>query len=183
MKTYFSRLPQDLLINIFEYDDTYREIFKNKISDDLIKKAWFRCNDVTYTNLTYNSYLILMRIQIPSNEESLSSVRFAMPHMFEYWYNTIDKLDFYHRNYHPSDLCVTICNVGGRYYNIYVGVHDSYNCIFSGLILTHEQLLIYQTGTNGTISTNEMSSYVLIHNIHMTVNISNIHTKSGEYIQ
>ena len=41
MKTYLELLPQEILIRIFEYDDTYKNIFKNKVLVEIWKKSWF----------------------------------------------------------------------------------------------------------------------------------------------
>jgi hypothetical protein len=43
--TYFQLLPQDLLNKVYEYDNTYREIFKNEISIEIWEKSfefWLR---------------------------------------------------------------------------------------------------------------------------------------------
>jgi hypothetical protein len=68
--TYFRLLSQDLLIKIYEYDNTYREIFKNEISIEIWKesfKFWLR-----YQN------------RIDSRQNYLLQI--VMPTLFDRWY-------------------------------------------------------------------------------------------------
>ena len=44
MSNRFYSLPQSIVINIYEYDNTYKEIFNKKILKELWQKNWFLWN-------------------------------------------------------------------------------------------------------------------------------------------
>ena len=44
-KSYWDLLPKDLIIKIYEYDNTYKEYMTNKVLEEIWKKAWFKWKD------------------------------------------------------------------------------------------------------------------------------------------
>jgi hypothetical protein len=150
MSTYLRCLPTEVLSHIYGYDNTYKEIFKNKVLKEVTKKAWivwFRNHDV---KLRYRSNINF----IYDDAFAKSICRCIIPYWFEiFWaevkesYNSyytilrssidICKINesFYFNNYHPSDLMVSIVETFGQFYHIYIKFEINL-VIFSGFALS-----------------------------------------------
>lgn len=126
-----SDLGDDILRNIFEFDPTYRELFKNKVADGLWGAAW----------RNWYSY---------SEECSCPFVSVAMDWLFQSWgvdkwgkpgynpaYDPIPPLIFFKQQYFPSDIRIinhVLLDDTAHYVSIYVDDHRVLYC----LVLTTE---------------------------------------------
>jgi hypothetical protein len=131
MKTLFD-LPNDILSKIYDYDGTYREIFKKQIA----KEIWYKSWRVWSRNYSRTKFCI---------EEEKSIYRFTMPHflrhLWAYWQTYM---------IYCNDISVSIvyCNTIYRngkhsgYYSIYMS-HDG-STIYKWRVFTIEQFMNFQ---------------------------------------
>lgn len=98
-------LPKELVIQIYEYDDTYRKIFLHKVIPSLLRKI----RDMNYNKL----------IQVERSFEATQNL--LMNTDFPFWlfiynrkFHTIDKKYFNHyftkMMYHSQSLCLYVYN-------------------------------------------------------------------------
>jgi hypothetical protein len=144
MKTFFD-LPNDILSKIYDYDDTYRDIFKKQIAKDIWHQSW-RVWSSNYVLLSMweNSRT---ELGIEKYEEEKSIYRFTMTH-FMYRYLWASK------KIYCDDVKISIlsfCDEWNEYITAYYSIYVTIDglTIFKGRVFTIEQFKNFQGNTDG----------------------------------
>jgi len=132
MTSLFKQLPHDIIGHIYEYDNTYREIFSKTVIPDIRKHSWQKCiKECTY----YCCYdEISKRIEFSAliHDEISKKMEFALDHFVE------ENKD----RHFPEDVTIIVTDFH-RFTNIrFVRIDNS---VVVYRILTTEQSLIYES--------------------------------------
>jgi hypothetical protein len=128
-------LPQEMLSSIYEYDDTYKRIFDDKVKLELWREVWFRWNE----------------------KQSLPEIKFVMDYLFTIWgidtrnSNPNINLSWHLHKLNPDDIkfVIGICPYYKRMSVKVVG--KNWDSLFEGYVYSRKDYyneVVNNEGTN-----------------------------------